>query len=72
MLACVDVSAWLTQRGLAARADQILRSLAHSGRGADRWLIELQRMSDGDLHAMAGLPPAMAKQEAPTDFEENL
>lgn len=72
VLACVDVSAWLTQRGLAARADQILRSLAHSGRGADRWLIELQSMSDGDLHAMAGLPPAMAKQEAPTDFEENL
>jgi xanthine/uracil permease/Ca2+-binding EF-hand superfamily protein len=78
VLACVNVSAWLTQHGLGAGAGQILGSLARSGRGADQWLAELQSMSDRDLEALAGLPSAgEAKQQAyappsQPDFEEDL
>ena len=77
VLACVDVSAWLTQRGLGAGAGQILRSLAVSRRGAGGWLAELKSMSDEDLEAMAGLPSGVTKQEAyapprQPDFEEDL
>ena len=76
VLACVDVSAWLTRRGLGETAQEILRSLAKSGHSPQQWLAQLQSMNEGELEALAA-PAVAAKQEiAPplsqSNFEEDL
>ena len=71
VLACVDVNTWLTRRGLGAEAEQILRSFANTGFGVERWLEELQSMSQADLEALAASVREHAAAPAPqSEFEE--
>ena len=76
VLACVDVSAWLTRRGLGETAQEILRSLTKSGHSPEQWLAQLQSMNEGDREALAA-PAVAAKQEivpppSQSNFEEDL